>query len=712
MRRLGVSILCTLCLAPSLAVGAAKAQDATSRARPDTAVYEMPRVDVVGKRENLRNIPGSAHVLDSKTLENSRVFTTNEALRKLPGLAVRDEEGFGMRPNIGVRGLNPTRSTKTTLLEDGVPLSYAPYGDNASYYHPPIERFDHVELLKGAGQIQFGPQTIGGVINYVTPAPPSEVGGFVTVMGGSRDYANGRVRLGGRGMLVDYTQKEGRGARDNINSRVHDLSFKTVLGAQRSLTLRANYFKESSQVTYSGLTQAEFDRLGRHYNPFENDDFQTRRFGASATHNLILNPSALLTTNLYVSYFDRDWWRQSSSTTDAQIGPNALTHRLAGDPINPDTIPTIQGRLREYTTFGLEPRIKQNHSVMGLKGELQAGIKAHFEIQDRKQENGTSPDARTGTVVEDNLRTTQAYSAFAVERFHSNGWSVTPGLRYEAIHSRRENRLPGGAEGTDQLGKLIGSLGAAWDASSAVTVFAGVHQGFAPPRTEDIISSTGTSTDVGPEESVNWELGARFSPAAATELQAVLFRNDFQRLIAVGSIAAGSTPLAEGEARFAGAELSGRYRHPSGAYTRAAWTWVPEAEQVTAFRQVVNGAVIAGSAPGNRQPYAPEHMLTAALGYAWRSLDLQLEAVYVDRQFADFANTVNPSADGQRGELASSTVWNATLNQGLGATGAIAFFSVKNIADETVIVDRTRGIQVGSPRLVQAGFKYAFAGGK
>jgi Fe(3+) dicitrate transport protein len=299
-----------------------------------------------------------------------------------------------------------------------------------------------------------------------------------------------------------------------------------------------------------------------------------------------------------------------------------------------------------------------------------------------------------------------------VDRFHSNGWSVTPGLRYEYIHSLRENRLPGGAGGTDHLGKLIGSLGAAWNATSAVTVFAGVHQGFAPPRTEDVISSTGTSTDVGPEESVNWELGARFSPAGGAELLAVLFRNDFQRLIAVGSIAAGSTPLAEGEARFAGAELSGRYRHGSGAYTRAAWTWVPEAEQVTAFRQVLNGAVIAGSAPGNRQPYAPEHLLTAALGYAWRKLDVQVEAVYVGRQFADFANTVNPSADGQRGELASSTVWNATVNQGLVGTSAIAFFSIKNLTDETYIVDRTRGIQVGGPRLVQAGFKYAFAAGQ
>lgn len=129
----------------------------------------MPRIDVIGSYENLKTISGSADVIDKETLESSRVFTANEALRKVPGVHMRDEEGLGLRPNIGIRGLNPTRSTKVTLLEDGIPLAYAPYGDNASYFHPPIERFDHIEILKGADQVRFGPQTIGGVVNYITP---------------------------------------------------------------------------------------------------------------------------------------------------------------------------------------------------------------------------------------------------------------------------------------------------------------------------------------------------------------------------------------------------------------------------------------------------------------------------------------------------------------------------------------------------------------
>jgi Fe(3+) dicitrate transport protein len=671
---------------------------------PDTAVVEMPRVDVVGRRSKLDRIPGSAHVLDARTLARARVWTANEALRKLPGLAARDEEGFGLRPNVGIRGLNPTRSTKTTLLEDGVPLAYAPYGDNASYYHPPVERFATIELMKGAGQILFGPQTIGGLINYVTPAPPVHLGGFLSAAGGSRDYTLGRARLGGHGMLLDYLRKAGDGAREHMASELHDLNLKAVVSGR--LTLRANLFTEASTLTYSGLTQAEFERQGPRYNPFHNDRFASHRYGASATHRLPLGAGGLVTTNLYVARFDRDWWRQSSTTTDAQGGPGVLAARLAGDRIDPDTIASIQGRLRGYTTWGVEPRLHWMTAAGPMRGELQAGVRGHFEAQDRVQVNGAGPRERSGARVEDNLRHTRAWSAFLAHRAEVGRWSVTPGVRYEHIGSSRVNRLPGGASGADALGRWIPSLGATWNPGARLTMFAGVHGGFAPPRTEDVIAANGTATDVRPEESVNWEMGARFAPAEDAEVHATLFRNDFRRLIAVGSIAGGSTPLAEGEAAFAGAELSAAWRPSGGASLRGAWTWIPEAEQTTAFHQVVGGAAIAGSAAGNRQPYAPEHMVSATAGWRWRPLDAEVELVHVGRQFTDFANTIAPSADGQRGVLAPYTIWNAALNARLAA--ATAFVAVKNLGDLVYLVDRTRGIQVGAPRLIQAGIEYGF----
>ncbi|WP_052700527.1 TonB-dependent receptor family protein [Methylocucumis oryzae] len=209
---------------------------------------EMPVVEIVGEYDNLQYLPGAAHVLRQEDLFENHVFNINEALRKVPGVIVRDEEGFGMRPNIGIRGMNPTRSTKTLLLEDGIPLSYAPYGDNASYYHPPIERFSSIEVLKGPSQILYGPQTVSGTINYLTPKPPVKPSGYLSFTGGNRDFYDGHFNYGGTvgkfGGLLDITHKESQGARDNTHSDINDYNIKGVyeIDAHQALTLRGNFF--------------------------------------------------------------------------------------------------------------------------------------------------------------------------------------------------------------------------------------------------------------------------------------------------------------------------------------------------------------------------------------------------------------------------------------------------------------------------------------
>ncbi|MCW5625379.1 MAG: TonB-dependent receptor [Burkholderiales bacterium] len=519
-----------------------------------TSSVTSPRVDIIGTdKSEIERIPGSAYVVDKETLESSRVFTTNEALRKVPGINVRDEEGLGLRPNIGIRGLNPTRSTKVTLLEDGVPLAYAPYGDNASYYHPPIDRYERIEVLKGAGQVMYGPQTIGGVINYITPTPPEEFRGMIGLAGGNRDYGNARVQLGGAGFLLDYSYKQADGARDNIHSQLNDLNLKKVfsISERQGLTLRANYYSEESQVTYSGLTTAEFNRFGSRYNPFKNDSFDTRRFGLSATHEFAFSDDAKLTTNVYASWFSRDWWRQSSTTTDTQCGNAFRDARLAGDAVNVDACNSIQGRLRDYFTYGIEPRMHVNWAGFGTTSELDFGVKLHFEEQKRKQINAANPFARTGALGEDNVRNTSAYSAFVMNKFILGRFSLSPGLRYEYIDSERTNYPNTGntnySSGKSSLDAWIPSLGGTFQAHETTTVFAGIHRGFAPPRTEDIINTgqgpVPTFVDVGAEKSWNSEIGLRSTPVTGMNVQATWFRNDFERLIAVCSIAGGSTSI-------------------------------------------------------------------------------------------------------------------------------------------------------------------------
>lgn len=683
----------------------AAAAPATPPAAP--AVILMPRVDVVGSRDELKEIPGSATIVDHDTLEESRVFDVQEALRKAPGVHIRSEEGFGLRPNIGIRGLNPTRSTKVTLLEDGVPLAYAPYGDNASYYHPPIERYDHIEILKGAGQLLFGPQSIGGVVNYITPTPTQHFSGFASLAGGSRDFFDSKFRMGGKGLLLDYTHKQGDGARDNIFTDLDDINLKWVVpfSATHGLTLRANMFTEDSTVTYSGITQAEFKNFGARYNPFKNDEFEIERYGLSATHQIEVATATQLITNFYYSYFDRDWWRQQSTTTDTQCGAEFTAARTAGLRVDPDLCNSIQGRLRSYNTGGFEPRVRMGWTAWGVENEFEAGFKAHFESQERRQINAASPQARKGTLVENNLRRTDAYSWFMANRFFLGPVTIMPVLRYEYIDSSRTNRLTD-AKGSDTLDEVVPGVGISYAPLTWLTLFTGVHRGFAPPRTEDIIDGVGGSTDVGAEDSINFEVGGRAEPFPGVSLQATYFRNDFDRLIAVGSIAGGSTPLAEGEALFEGLELSGSVGLPLGFYFQTAFTWLPTAEQEKPFRRVVGGEVVSGSEKGNRQPYAPEVLFTGALGYNWRDLNAQFEVVHVGSQYADFANTKTPTANGQAGEVDSHTILNLAVNYFISPLDTTAFVTIKNLADETYITDRTRGIQVGMPRHVFGGLTY------
>jgi len=668
----------------------------------------VARIDVIGSKDQQFRQSSTSTIIEQQDLESARVMTTNEALRKVPGVVVRDEEGFGIRPNISIRGLNPTRSTKVMLLEDGIPLAFAPYGDNASYYYPSIDRFSRIEVQKGANQVKFGPQTIGGVINHITPDAPEEFRGWGSIMLGNRDYTNAHLNVGGNGMLLDYTHKSGDGNRDNTHLNIDDLNFKftKAINDFHAVTFRANYFSENSVVGYSGLTLAEFRNFGGEYYPYENDSFDTKRYGASLTHDWQVTDNALLRTNYYYSYFDRDWWRSSSNSNDTLGGASNCTllrnQRVAGLRVDPNICQANQGRLRTYETYGVEPRLTVDHGM----GQFEAGFRLHYEDQDRRQVNGITPTARSGVRVEDNLRETKAYSGFISNRFDIGNFNITPVLRYEHIDNTRINNL-NGQRGSEVLTEWVPGVSAAYTMNDQYTIFGGVHKGFAPPRVEDMIVGNG-STEVAAEESTNYELGFRARPTKAFSIESTAFYNDFANLIAVGSVAANLPALSQGEARFAGLEVLGTYDFDNGMYSRVAYTWLPIAEQTSPFRRVDNNAIVGGSASGNRQPYAPKNTITAAFGYRKGNWDAMIEAVHVGKQYGDFAETVAVNATGINGEIASYTIYNAAINYKMPEYKTTVFLVGKNIFDKEYIVDRTRGILTGMPALVQVGARYDF----
>ncbi|MBM4186728.1 MAG: TonB-dependent receptor [Gemmatimonadetes bacterium] len=707
---------------------------------PDTGrrrAADLPAIEVIGRSSRLRTIPGSGFVLDAAELRAKRPRNLHDALRGAPGLFVRDEDGIGIRPNIGIRGLNPTRSQAVLLLEDGVPFSIAPYGDNASYYVPPIDRFAGVEVLKGASQIGYGPRTIGGVINLLSPTPPrSGAAGSFSLGGGNRDYRLGQVRYrtGAEwgGVVGDLLLKRAAAGRRNLGTTIADGTIKASIDLPdgHELTVKGNVYRERSQLTYSGLTEAEYAQ-DPFANVFERDSMFADRVALAATHRLARG-GVVVTTRAYGSWFARDWWRQSSNSAQR---PNDASDPACGGLANLATTCGNEGRLRQYRVVGVEPR-----ALIGLgssgHASLELGARAHYEVQDRRQENGASPLARAAGpstdpnagLRESNLRKNGAFAGFGQLRLGSGPFSVTPGLRAEYVRYQRHNRLdPTAPLGETTLFRLIPGIGVTWrPGDGPATVFGGWHRGFAPPRTEDVLTNDGGVVDLAAEESWNAELGVRYDGPAGLRLEATAFQLDFTNQIVPASVAGGSgaTLTSAGETLHRGLEFAGRLGTEAFGATgttrgwlSASWTWVAVARFESAryawigtgtgdlVGKVYPAPDPAGLRPrvsvtGNRLPYAPEHVLRAALGIdVGARFGASVEAVHTSAQFTDPVNTARLVADGQQGPIAGVTVWNASADWRIPGLGTRLSAGVKNLFDRVYLVDRSRGLMPGAPRL-------------
>ena len=287
---------------------------------------------------------------------------------------------------------------------------------------------------------------------------------------------------------------------------------------------------------------------------------------------------------------------------------------------------------------------------------------------------------------------------------------MTPGIRLEHIRYQRTNRLfdsGRGATGSTTLTRAIPGIGAAWTPKSAITIFAGVHRGFSPPRTEDIIGNTGGFVELDPELSWNYEAGIRARISRHFSLESTFFRMDYQNQIIAASLAGGigSALTSAGQTLHQGGEFSGRYdvRNVLGSgnslYLRGAWTWIPTSQfEGLRYSNVAGSGTV--QITGNRLPYSPASLLNATAGFTHRTgMNIMMEMVQTSRQFGDDLNSVNPSADGQRGVIPGNVIWNGTLNIPLETLRTTAFVTVKNAMDRLVLVDRSRGMLPGLFRL-------------
>ncbi|HEX4855972.1 MAG TPA: TonB-dependent receptor [Limnobacter sp.] len=700
----------------------------------------LPDVEISGSSilpSNIENLPGSSSVVAREELDRREPFSVIELLREVPGLHVVSEDAAGTHLNIGLRGLNPRRSSRTLLLEDGAPtVFFAPYGDPSAHYSTPLERLDRVEVLKGSGQILYGPQTLGGMINFVSkPVPRKGFEGSAKLSLGSDGYRGAYLNLGTGseqgGLMIDLLKRQGDGIRDQHEFDVQDVTIKGQLNINSAHTLTAKYtrFEEDSLFSETGLTAQEYIN-----NPFSVPSSAGERYimdrdTLQLIHGWKLGDGATLSTQLYYTKSDRTSRRSREFEADV-------------DPADPSTFgvgeleeDAFAIRPRHYTVYGIEPKLEFTHSAFGLRSETVVGMRHHVEDIDRKKFELDSLNGNPVAFEERLLADIEATAFYAQNTFLIDNWTVTPGLRIERIRQDRtiftadEPANPLQLVQRDSLQtsetETLPGIGFTWNGLDNATLFGGIHKGFAPPRPDrDVGEQNGTVKlqKVTPELAIVTELGVRGNLQAGT-YEATLFNLDIEDIV----INSNDVFRNEGKARHTGFEVAGRLNIGMLANGKANPYFIGLAYTNLFTAEFRNSGTVGGEGEdgygayqaGNRLPYAPKHTLALNVSYETERWNARLGATHLSRQFANtdnfrgtdpqgFCPNGDASVCGLFGEIESVTLVNATVSYRPEGSKVSYFLNAENLGDRQYIAARTNGIQPGRPRQLVAGINLKF----
>lgn len=659
----------------------------------------LPRIDVVGEGEHaISKQPGSVAVIEQEELELKRPVSTQDALKAVPGVVIREEEGYGFIPNIGMRGLNPNRSQKVLVLEDGVPVAPGLFLANESYYSPRIERMESIEVLKGAAGLRYGPTTIGGVINYKTKAP--EDGVKLTARAGSHGYrllgldAGTANESGDAVGGISVITSRGDGFRHNG----FDLTDVVLKGGMQIsdnqwLSAKFTYYDNEINTSYVGLRPNEY-KNDPDKNPAKDDYFITERKSFDINHEWDISSNVKLNTLLYWSRLNRDFWRRNIASKDAN-GTYFVSCGIGKD--------CMTGRNREFEMMGIDSRLFISHNSFGIENETELGIRLHSDsLINKTIASQTDPEARSGTTTGDDRQEADGIALYVQNRFKINEKvAVTPGIRVENYEQKRKilinKSLPTDISGKTNNTEVMPGIGVTWQLVPQAQVFAGAFKGFSPAMTATAISGTGVDQQLDAERSTNYEIGVR-GAVARLAYEVTAFHMDFENQIVNQSLSAGVDKANGGETLNQGLEFALGYDIGSGWKVDGNVTYVATAE----FRNDELGP------KGNRLPYAPEFTGNINLGYKRGDFRANLGAYYVSTQYVDADNTKLENVDGTKGEIPSYTVFNLNVYYDVDKNLSL-FGSVRNLADRKYIASRNPdGIFPGAERNFEVGATYKF----
>lgn len=680
---------------------------------------EVSEVRVIGDRaDSFRRIPGAGQRITEKELERAQPYDAAEMLRRVPGVVARQEDGGGQRFDVGIRGLDPGRARRVLVLEDGIPISINPYAEPDLYYAPVIERMRGVEVVKGSGSILYGPQTIGGVVNFVTLAPPRSTRAAIDVLGGDYGYVRALANYGDAYGPVRYVaqvmHKEGDGFRGEgfeNNDAFGKIAFDTSDSGE--LTVKVGIHDDVATSGDVGLTQGMYERDPRRQTLKPNDRLHLRRYELGLIHEQRFDVDTKLQTLVYAYQTARVWRRQNYSRSPAA---GQTYERIVGDVGRTnDAIYMLHSNTildRTYDVLGFEPRLEHRFKTLGLRHTLDVGVRGLTESAAYQQRQGDNPGSEAGALLLAEDHRTYAVAAYAHDRVGVGDYLlVTPGVRVEYATFRRKVGRQGSvtdAADVDQVGDtsssgVIPGIGSTFGTRRA-HAFAGAHVGYAPPRVTSAIDPRGRDQDLKPERNTQYEIGTRLAPFKGIRFETTGYMSLFTNQLIAGTDAGATLIVNGGATKHYGLEAATQLG--IGTVMHLGFDL-----DLTGSYNFTHATFRGGDNAGNYLPYSPLHTGTLVLDAAHPvGAGVQVATTYTGYQFSDPQNTRSDDGTGRVGRIDPFVNLDVGARYKHAASGITVRLTVKNLLDDVYVQSRRpEGIFTAGYRQIMIGVRYDYA---
>ena len=720
-----------------------------------------------GSQLDAFNAPGSGFYIDSAGIQQQRYGDIGRVLRRVPGVYIRDETGFGNFPtNISLRGVDTTRSAKITIMEDGILTAPAPYASPSAYYFPNVDRMHAIEVYKGHSQIRYGPHTTGGAINMVSTLIPEDLTSIMrmqygrfndarmyAMIGNTMEFDNGRV-----GYLVEGYYREADGFRTIDASGDFRFNDTTDTGFSRGEPM-LKLFWEPDTCTYqrwevkAGYTdfEAAESSLGLSESDVINDPF--RRYTAARFDNIdadhvrtylrytlgnLEDDCWSLTATAYYNKFNRNWYKLHdlrNIDTDGDGVGDGVDMSLSQALVDSIGLQVLQGTRvgtwgvrnndRYYRSYGYEAVGTVVRDLGGAEHTVSASVRFHADQTHPFQDDDEFTINDQGMIVSftdaapgsqrDRIQEVSSVAAYLVDDIKFGNWVVSPGIRLEHLNLSTVDFLGTGVIGKADLGLVGGGVGTTYDLTDSTQFLAGFHRGFSPPNPRGVVFD-----GLQEEEALASEAGFRYmNQERAFGAQLIGFYTHFNDVIAIDNIGGTGTGTNEnfGSVYSGGIEFFAEYdlgidrcwgfRNP--IYLSLTWTDA----RVLQSNAVDPNSIFSNTFNGARVPVIPEWQVNAGIGYHFDRWGADFSATGVSKAFGSANNQLDPFSPGGLQDARFGTVdsfFMVDMNMYANLSDAWQLFGgLQNALDNQFMISRQpHGPRVGLPLYGYMGLEATF----